>query len=98
MSLYEQLAEHVRAAFPALYVQTHEPDDALAEIGRLCRDEGWSLAAWDVDRGLRAGGPAGTAAPADGGATDPVAAVKAVSAMAAPGGTAVLVLVNFHRF
>jgi hypothetical protein len=98
MSLYERLAEHVRAAFPAIYVQTHEPEDALSEIARLCSDQRWSLASWDVDRGLRVG--AQTAADAGGGAggADPVAALKAVSAMATPDGTAVLVLVNFHRF
>ncbi len=92
MSLYEQLAEHLRAAFPALYIQTHEPEDALVEIARLCRDQQWSLARWDIDRGLTIGDQASAQSP------DPVAAIKAVNAMATPDGTAVMVLVNFHRF
>jgi hypothetical protein len=100
MSLYERLAEHVRAAFPAVYVQSHEHEDALAEIARLCRDQHWSLACWDVDRGLRAGGGGQSSSEADNAAAaaDPVAAVKAVNAMATPDGTALLVLVNFHRY
>ena len=32
MTLAERLTEYVRACFPALWVRTHEPDDALAEI------------------------------------------------------------------
>jgi hypothetical protein len=97
MTLATRLSEYVRAAFPGLYFRSHEHDDAIAEVARLCRDQGWSLATWDVDRGLalagRGDGPA--AAP---GAADPLAAVRALPALATPDGTAVLVLRNFHRF
>src|SRR5687767_2202300 len=99
MTLYERLAEHVRAAFPAIYVQSHEHEDALAEMARLCHDQRWSLAAWDVDRGLRVGGGQSSPEADNAAATpDPVAAVKAVNAMATADGTALLVLVNFHRY
>src|SRR3954462_192874 len=93
MSLSQTLGEYVAAAFTGIYVQSHEHEDALAEIGRLCRDRNWAFAAWDIDRGLRV---AGRAAPSP--ATDPVAAVKSVNGLATPDGSALLVLPNFHRF
>src|SRR5207302_232683 len=57
---------------------------------------------WDVDRGLsvdgqQAGGAAAAAAAAAA-ATDPIAAVRAINALATPDGSALLVLANFHRF
>ena len=58
MTLAERLPEYVRAAFTGIYVQSFEHDDAIAEIARLCRDEGWTLATWDVDRGLSLAGQA----------------------------------------
>ena len=64
MTLAERLSEYVRAAFSGIWVRSFEHDDAVAEIAGLCRREGWSLAAWDVDRGLSlAGEPAGAGRP-----------------------------------
>lgn len=99
MTLAGRLSEYVRAAFSGLYLVSSEHDDAVEEIAGLCRREGWALAAWDLDRGLSLPG-----APAEGGAAlplsaaDPLAAVRALDALASPGGTALLVLRNFHRF
>src|SRR5688572_29183888 len=92
MSLSQRLAEYVAAAFTGIWIQSHEHADALAEIGRLCRDRTWSLATWDIDRGLQVAG--GSAVEA----TDPVAAIKSINALATPDGSALLVLPNFHRF
>jgi len=39
MSLFERLAAYVRAYFAGIWVQSHEQDDALLEIARLCRQE-----------------------------------------------------------
>ena len=97
MTLAERLAEYVRACFTGLWVHTHEPDDALAELARLCREQGWTLAAWDVDRGLSHAGQAGETSAVPG-AADPLAAVRALGAMASADGTALLILRNFHRF
>ncbi len=97
MTLAERLSEYIHAAFSGLYVRSHEHDDAIAEIARLCRDQGWSLATWDVDRGLAVAGRVdwpGVAA----GSADPLAAIRSLAAMATPEGTAILVLRNFHRF
>src|SRR4051794_38072444 len=97
MTLAERLSELVRAAFSGIYIHSFEHDDALAEIARLCREQGWALATWDIDRGL---GTAGAGAdPATGpGAADPLAALRALNALATPDGTALLVLRNFHKF
>jgi hypothetical protein len=97
MTLAERLSELVRAAFSGLYVYSFEHDDALAEIARLCRRRGWSLATWDIDRGLALAGPSAES-PAVVQAADPLAALRALGALATPEGTAILVLRNFHRF
>jgi len=97
MTLAERLAEYVRAAFSGIWVQSSEHDDAAAEVAALCRDQGWALATWDVDRGLAlAGQPGGSDALP--GAADPLAAVRSLPALATADGTAILVLRNFHRF
>jgi ATPase family protein associated with various cellular activities (AAA) len=93
MTLSQRLAEYVRACFTGIWIQSHEHDDALAEIARLCRAENWRLAAWDIDRGLSVAGQE-----ADTSGADPLSAIRAVSALADPKGTALLVLDNFHRF
>jgi SpoVK/Ycf46/Vps4 family AAA+-type ATPase len=97
MTLSERLSEYVRACFTGLWIRTFEPEDALAEIARLCRQNGWTLAAWDIDRGLSLAGQtseSGTIA----NATDPLAAIRALGALGSSDGTALLVLRNFHRF
>jgi hypothetical protein len=97
MTLVERLAEYVRACFTGLWIRTFEPDDALAEIARLCRQNHWGLATWDVDRGMNTAGQTADASPIAG-ATDPLAAIRALGTLATPEGTALLVLRNFHRF
>lgn len=94
MSLSTTLAEYVRACFTGLWIQSFEHNDALVEIAGLCRDEDWRLAVWDVDQGLTIGGQQAD----ENSASDPLAAIKAVNQLAEPEGTALLVLVNFHRF
>ncbi len=95
MTLSERLTEHVRACFTGLWIESHEHDDALADISKLCHREHWHLAVWDIDAGLRLSGQQ-TASESAG--TDPLAAIRALSALASTDGTALLVLVNFHRF
>jgi len=96
MTLSERLAEYVRACFSGLWLQSHEHDDAIQEIARLCHDRNWSFASWDVDRGLGRTGGAAEAALA--GTADPLAAIRAAGSIAPDDGAAVLVLRNFHRF
>src|SRR3954465_6076985 len=97
MTIAERLRELVRAAFSGIYVHSFEHQDAIVEIAGLCRREGWSLATWDVDRGLAPAGPTVDATAAVQ-AADPLAAIRSLGALATPEGTAILVLRNFHRF
>lgn len=97
MSLAERLSEYVRACFAGIWIESHEHTDALVEITRLCRDQQWRLAQWDIDRGLRVSGQA-IDTNGEAGGSDPLAAIRALNSLATPEGFALLVLVNFHRF
>ena len=97
MTLAERLSEYVRACFTGIWVQSFEHDDAIIEIARLCRQQRWSLATWDIDRGLSIAGADESSSTAIG-AADPLAAIKAIGSLATQEGTALLVLRNFHRF
>ena len=94
MPFTERLAEHVRACFTGIWIESHEHEDALREIARLCSEEKWSLATWDIDRGLRL---SGREAAADSLGADPLAAIRALNALAKDNSSALLVLPNFHR-
>ncbi|MCA9125159.1 MAG: AAA family ATPase, partial [Planctomycetales bacterium] len=105
MSLANNLREYVAACFTGLWIQSHEYEDALAEIAQLCRDEDWRLATWDVAQGLQVAGlqVADPQASEQNGmgesdARDPLSAIRSINALATPTGTALLVLTNFHRF
>jgi hypothetical protein len=92
MTLTEQLMDYVRACFTGIWVQSHEHTDALAEVARLCREQSWRLAVWDIAQGLAIDGQVSPSA------SDPLAAIKALPSLVQAEGTALLVLVNFHRF
>lgn len=96
MTLAEQLTDYVHAACAGLWVQTAEPDEAEREIMQLAGEQKWRLAVWDVASGMRLVGSPQAAEPMGGG--EPLAALRALPALADPQGTAVLVLHNFHRF
>jgi len=95
MPLRERLFELIRACFTGIWIQSHEHDDALADIAQLCREQDWKLATWDLSQGLSIPGNASEVASA--GTQDPLAALRALPAMSDASGTAILVLKNFHR-
>lgn len=95
MSLSTTLQEYIAAAFTGLWVQSHEHTDALQELAKLCQEQQWVFACWDIEQGLQMGGGGNQTSP---GSNDPLAAVRAISALAKPESTGVMVLVNFHRF
>ncbi len=97
MTLSNRLAENVRACFAGIWIQSHEHEDALLEIARLCHGEDWKLATWDIDQGLRLQGQS-VDAMSDTTGADPLAAVHALGAMSTDENPSLLVLVNFHRF
>ena len=94
MSLSKQLAEFISAAFTGLWIESHEHDDAIREIAQLCREQNWRLAIWDVEQGLQFPGQNN----ADVQASDPLAAIRSINALASEDSSAILVLRNFHRF
>src|SRR3954447_5843713 len=96
MTLTDSLQEYIAAAFSGIWIESHEHEDALQEIAKLCRQEQWCLAVWDLAQGLRVAGAAPTASEAGG--SDPLAAIRSLPTLATEKGSAVLVLVNFHRF
>ena len=93
MNLTERLKELVAACFTGIWIESHEHQDAIVDIARLCNDEGWSIANWDIEQGLTLDG---NATPSE--ATDPLAAIRSLHAMASEDGTAILVMNNLHRF
>jgi hypothetical protein len=97
MSLKQQLAEYISACFTGLWIQSHGHDDALTEIAQMCRDNEWRLAVWDVERGLHVPGQTSNSA-ADAGGNDPLAAIRSLNAMASADSSALLLMVNAHRF
>jgi hypothetical protein len=97
MKLAQQLTDYVNAAFTGLWIQTHEPDEAEREIVQHARQCHWQVAAWDIANGLRLPGAAPASAQEPGG-NEPLAALRALSALADGKGTALLLLHNFHRF
>jgi hypothetical protein len=97
MTLTEQLSEYVNAAFSGLWIQSAEPDEAEREITQHAQQQGWRLAVWDVANGLRLPGSNGQPT-SDNGAGDPLAALRALPALADSNGTALLLLHQFHRF
>ena len=96
MKLADQLTSYIAAAFSGLWVTTSEADEAEREIVRHARAKKWKIAVWDVANGLRL--PGTTGAGSESGAGDPLAALRALPALADDKGTAILVLHNFHRF
>jgi len=96
MSLAQRLAEYVSACFSAIWIQSFEHEDALREIAQMCRAQNWRLASWDIEQGLQISGQA-NGQPADGGGSDPLAAIRSINALANADSSAILVLANFHR-
>ena len=89
MLLSERLAENVRACFTGIWIQSHEHDEALLEITRLCHGEDWSLLSWDIDRGLQGTEVVGDS---DNSYPDPLAAIHSLNSQADPDRPTLLVL------
>ena len=97
MTLTDRLTEYVHAAFTGLWVQTHEADEAEREILQHARQEKWTVAVWDIADGLRVATASAGTRP-ETGAGDPLAALRALPALADSSGTALLLMHNLHRF
>ena len=95
MKLTEQLTDYIHAACTGLWIHTQEADEAEREILQHARQQQWKVAVWDIASGLRLAGANNTAIPD---ASDPLAALRALPALAERNGTALLFLHQFHRF
>jgi hypothetical protein len=102
MSLVQQLMDYINAAFTGLWVQTVEADEAERELVEQGRRAGWTVAVWDIARGLRLPASPGATVPE---AADPVSVLRGLPALAPVAhdtnsglGTTLLVLPNFHRY
>ncbi|MDA1229835.1 MAG: AAA family ATPase, partial [Planctomycetota bacterium] len=93
MTLSDRLREYVQACFTAIWIESFEHQDALAELATLCREEDWRLVSWNIESGLNVAGME-----LDTQASDPLAALRALPSLAMEDGTVILVLQNFHRF
>ena len=93
MSLTQKLEELVSACFSGIWIESHEHEDAVAEIARLCDTQSWGFATWDIDQGLSQNGGGAIAEGAD-----PLAAIGSVASLATASDTAILVMKNLHRF
>lgn len=103
MSLIAQLTDYIHAAFTGLWVQTFEPDEAEHELIEHALRSNWTLAIWDLARGLRV--PAHPHGPVPE-VADPVTVLRTLPTLAPPQSpdpdvelaTTLLLLPNFHRF
>ena len=96
MKLADQMMSYIAATFTGIWIETREADEAEREIVQHARKNKWKIAVWDVANGLRV--PGATTTSTDAGTGDPLAALRALPALADDKGTAILVLHNFHRF
>ena len=81
---------HVRAGFPALWMQTQEPLRTISELGKGAKELGYKVFSWDCQAGLRE-----TQNGFQKDMPDPLEAVKFLTTI---NQKSVLFLQNFHRF
>ena len=97
MPLAKQLAEYISACFTGLWIESHQarrcPSRDLATLPRA------EMAAGDLGHraGLQIPGQ-NNGQQTDAGGSDPLAAIRSINALASADSSAVLALVNFHRF
>ncbi len=91
-TLGEQTAELIRAAFAGIWIVTDELEEAQAELDAMARDESWTAARWDLERGLSPSGD--QEAPV----SDPLSAARHALSIADGQTPVVVALHHFHRF
>lgn len=101
MSLVNQINDYINAAFSGIWIQTIEPEEAERELVEHARHQHWTLAVWDVARGLRLPlNPSATTPEV----ADPLAVLRVLPTLAPTNSdgsgesTTLLMLPNFHRF
>ncbi|QDV25296.1 AAA family ATPase [Aureliella helgolandensis] len=92
-SLSDEIWELVRAGFSGIWIETHEPSEAILELSAMSAEHDLRLLAWNLDSGLRC---VGGGQPEDSQA-DPMAAIRSLATLPDEQST-LLVLENFHYF
>ena len=85
--MLSELPGYIDAAFSGLWVQTSEPEEALAEIRRMGQENDWNVLCWDAAAGLEGDNNG-----------DPLAVVSAVPGLGTDEAAGLICLKNFHRF
>ena len=91
MSLASEVWELVRAGFSGVWVETHEPSEAILELSTLGREHGLQVVAWNLDAGMRT--IAGDVVANE--AADPLTAVRALGAI--PGDQSTVLLLEDRK-
>ena len=50
--MVDEVDEFVQAAFPAIWIQSNEHEDAIRQLIEKCEERKWEIAYWDQDKGL----------------------------------------------
>jgi hypothetical protein len=93
MSLAVEIWELVRAGFSGIWVETHEPTEAVLELATLGREHDLRVIHWNLDQGSRS--VVGEALAEE--STDPLSALRNLGRVECERPT-LLLLENFHRF
>ena len=88
-TLKQSMEQYVNACFSGLWVETHEPDEAIREIRELCTDRGWDMAVWNVNQGLNT---------TSNKVESPLDAIAAAPGLGGKETPKIMILRNFHRY
>jgi hypothetical protein len=97
-TLATRITELVNAAFTGLYIESHEPDEAIRDLTQLARRESWRLGIWDCDSGLSFPCAEVPVPVNPNELSDPLAVLRAAGQVSQGSETTLLVFQNFHRF
>lgn len=97
-TLITRITELVQACFTGLYIESHEPEEAIRDLTQLCRSESWRLGIWDCDSGLAFPVEEVPLPVNPNELADPLAVLRASSQLSTGASTTLLVFENFHKF
>ena len=97
-TLITRITELVHACFTGLYVETHEPEEAIRDLTQLARSESWRLGIWDCDAGLKFPCEEVPLPVNPNDLADPLAVLRSSGQLSTGAGTTLLVFQNFHKF
>jgi len=89
-TLKQTMEQYIHACFSGLWVETHEPDEAIREIKELCTGRGWDIAVWNVNEGL-------STTPVNQ-VENPLDAIAAAPRLGSEEMPKIMILRNFHRY